>query len=167
MRPLPRGPTGPQGPLARRSRAPYTPHASLPTAPLSAAQFESTDESILGRILMPVGEVQVGKLIAVLVEDAAGAAALKAMSVEAVLAELGEGGGSGSAAPKPAAAAAAAAAPAPAAAPAAAAPAASAASASSSARSPSGRVVSSPYARKVRSRLRRTQRRALLQRRPP
>ena len=113
-----------QGGRAARERHPTAstshPSSLSPAAPEATVDFEATDESILGRILMPVGEVQVGRLIAVLCDDAAAAAALKGMSVEAILKELGEpaGGAAAPAAAAPAAAAAAAPAPAPAAAPA-------------------------------------------------
>jgi hypothetical protein len=78
----------------------------------ATVDFEATDESVLGKILVTGGEVTVGKVIAVLVEDAAAAAAFKSLSVEAVLAELGGGAAAPAAAAK-APAAAAAAAPAP------------------------------------------------------
>jgi pyruvate/2-oxoglutarate dehydrogenase complex dihydrolipoamide acyltransferase (E2) component len=74
----------------------------------ATVDFESTDDGVMGKILLPAGEVQVGRVIALLVDDAAAAEVLKGMSVAAVLAELGE-----AAPPKPAAAAAAAAAAAP------------------------------------------------------
>jgi pyruvate dehydrogenase E2 component (dihydrolipoamide acetyltransferase) len=62
----------------------------------ATVDFEATDESVLGKILVPGGEVPVGRVVAVLVEDAAAAAAFKGLTVEAVLAELGGGGGSAS-----------------------------------------------------------------------
>ena len=119
----------------------------------ATVDFESTDDAIMGKILVPVGEAQVGRVIAVLVDDAAAAEVLKGMTVEQVLAELGGGSAAASAAQPAAAAAPAAAAPA-AAAPAAAAAAASApraATASSAPSSSSGRVAVTPYARKVRA----------------
>ena len=115
----------------------------------ATVDFESTDDGIMGKILVPVGEAQVGRVIAVLVDDAAAAEALKGMSVEQVLAELGGGGAAASAAQPAAAATPAAAAPAAAAA-AASAPRAAAAATASSAPSSSGRVAVTPYARKVR-----------------
>ena len=55
----------------------------------ATVDFEATDESVLGKILVPGGEVTVGRVIALLVEDAAAAAAFKGLSVEAISKELG------------------------------------------------------------------------------
>jgi len=55
----------------------------------ATVDFEATDESVLGKILVPGGEVNVGRVIALLVEDAAAAAAFRSLSVEAISKELG------------------------------------------------------------------------------
>jgi pyruvate dehydrogenase E2 component (dihydrolipoamide acetyltransferase) len=55
----------------------------------ATVDFEATDESVLGKILVPGGEVTVGRVIALLVEDAAAAAAFRSLSVEAISKELG------------------------------------------------------------------------------
>ncbi len=116
----------------------------------ATVDFECQDSGFLAKILLPGGtsEVPVGKAVAIMVESKEAAEAFKAMPLDAVLASLGGGKGAAAApTPAPKAAAAPAASPAPAAA-----VAAPVAAATAPAAAPAGgRVIASPYAKKVRA----------------
>jgi pyruvate dehydrogenase E2 component (dihydrolipoamide acetyltransferase) len=117
----------------------------------ATVDFECQDSGFLARILVPgaSADVPVGKVVAIMVDTPEAAAAIKAVSIEDLLARIGGAGGK-AAAPAPAPAAAPS--PAPAAPAPVAAPAPAPVSAPSTAAAASGgRVVASPYAKKVSS----------------
>lgn len=110
----------------------------------ATVDFECQDSGYLAKIIIPGGtnDVPVGKVVAIIVDSKEAADAFKSVSSDQVLAAIGGG------APAPAVQPAAAAAPAPvAAAPVAAAPAPVAAP--STAAAAGGRVIATPYAKKV------------------